>query len=137
MANINTRSRPGTIARRQKKIKEVVNHAIIHIHSTFNNTIVTLTRTNGETIAQESAGTIGYKGTKKSTPYAAQVAASKVLEIARKYGVKELDVKINGIGSGRSSILRTLEGSEFQILSIADVTAIAHNGCRPPKRPRG
>lgn len=125
------------ISRRKKKIKEVVAHALVHIYATFNNTIVTLTRLNGETLSWTSGGTIGYKGSKKSTPYAAQVATNRVLGIAKQYGVQSLEIKVKGIGPGRNSALRTLQSGEIKMISISDFTPIAHNGCRPPKRPRG
>ena len=119
-----------------KKIKIKVPSAILHVKATFNNTIVTLTKSNGDVIAQSSSGTIGYKGTKKATPYAAQLAAESVLKTASDYQVQELVVKVTGIGGGRNSVLRVVENSQIKILSIADVTPLPHNGCRPPKKPR-
>lgn len=119
-----------------KKIKTKVLSAVLHVKATFNNTIVSLTKPNGDVIGQSSSGTIGYKGTKKSTPYAAQLATEAVLKTAKDYQVQELVLKITGIGAGRNSVLRVVENSGIKILSIADVTPLPHNGCRPPKKPR-
>lgn len=121
---------------KRKKIKEVVSSGIVHIYATFNNTIITLSKMNGEVIAQSSAGTIGYKGAKKSTPYAAKLAMLNILETAKLFLVKEAEVKVKGIGSGRNSALKALETSNIKILAIYDVTPLPHNGCRPPKKPR-
>ena len=123
-------------AKSPKKIKIKVPSALLHVKATFNNTIVTLTKVNGDVIGQSSAGTIGYKGTKKSTPYAAQLATEAVLKKAVDYHVQELAIKLTGIGAGRNSVLRVIENSGLKVLSIADVTPLPHNGCRPPKKPR-
>lgn len=121
-----------------KKREKIIACGIIHIKSTFNNTIVTFSDLEGRVISggQSSAGKIGYKGTKKSTPYAAQLAISKILEIAKACQTKEVHIKIKGIGPGRNSVLRILENSPLDLLSVSDVTPLPHNGCRPPKRPR-
>ncbi len=118
----------------KKRIK--VESAIMHIKVSFNNTIVSLTSLNGDVFVQSSSGKIGYKGTKKSTPYAAQLATEAVLKSAKDYGVREIMIKVNGIGAGRNSVLRAVENSDLRVLSIADVTPLPHNGCRPPKKPR-
>ncbi len=110
---------------------------IAHIHASFNNTIVSITDPNGMVIAWASAGTIGYSGSKKSTPFAAQLAAEHVAKACVERGLKQVDVNVKGPGSGRESALRALQASGLQILSISDVTPVPHNGCRPPKRPRG
>lgn len=119
-----------------KKPKIKVPVAVLHIKATFNNTILSLTKPNGDVFVQASAGTIGYKGTKKSTPYAAQLATENVLKKAQECQVQELTVKVTGIGAGRNSVLRAIENSGLKITSIADVTPLPHNGCRPPKKPR-
>ena len=110
--------------------------AIVHVQSTFNNTIVTVTDTNGDTLCWGSAGTIGYSGSKKSTPFAAQRAAEQAAAAALKFGVKEVDVRVKGPGSGRESAVRALQASGLRVLTIEDVTPLPHNGCRPRKRRR-
>lgn len=120
----------------KKKIRKNVVKAVAHIKATFNNTIVTITDTNGATLCWESAGTIGYKGSRKSTPYAAQRAGERAAERARKFGVRELEVWIKGPGSGRESAVRALQASGLNVRAIQDVTPLPHNGCRPPKRRR-
>ncbi len=122
--------------RKKKKVKKVVPHAIANIYSTFNNTIVTITDPEGNTLAWASGGTVGYKGARKGTPFAAQKAAEKAVQLARDYGVQSVDVKIKGPGPGRESALRALHAAELKIKSIRDVTPIPHNGCRPRKRRR-
>ncbi|HMQ24125.1 MAG TPA: 30S ribosomal protein S11, partial [Planctomycetota bacterium] len=107
-----------------------------HIQATFNNTIITVTDTNGETLAWSSAGAIGYKGSRKSTPFAAQRAAEKVADAVRKMGVHEIDVKVKGPGSGRESAIRSLATSGLNVKVIEDVTPLPPNGRRPPKRRR-
>ena len=109
---------------------------IVHIQSTFNNTIVTITNLKGETVSWASAGSAGFKGARKSTPFAAQTAAEKAAIEAINIGIKSVYILIKGQGSGRETAIRALETSGFEISSIIDVTAIAHNGCRPPKRRR-
>lgn len=122
---------------RNKKVKLNFTRGIAHIHSSFNNTIVSVTDPAGKVIAWASAGTIGYTGAKKSTPFAAQLAAESVAKACIDRGLKQVDVLVKGPGSGRESALRALQASGLQVLSIADVTPVPHNGCRPPKRPRG
>jgi small subunit ribosomal protein S11 len=123
-------------APRKKKRKIHVTEAIAHIHSTFNNTIVTFTDLEGNTITWASGGTIGFKGSRKGTPYAAQQAALKAAQEAIRFGVKAVHVRVKGPGSGRESAIRALQTAGLEIRSIKDVTPIPHNGCRPPKRRR-
>ena len=119
-----------------KKVKKVVAKAVIHVKASFNNTIGTVTDPQGNTLCWSSAGSIGYKGSRKSTPFAAQRAAERAGEAANKFGVKEVDVKITGPGSGRESAVRALRQSGLEVKSIEDVTPVPHNGCRPKKRRR-
>ena len=120
----------------RKKIKKMVPQGQAHIFATFNNTIVTITDLNGNTISWASAGSAGFKGSRKSTPYAAQVAAEDAGKKAQDHGMKSLEVEVKGPGAGRESALRALQAIGFTITSIRDVTPIPHNGCRPPKRRR-
>ncbi len=121
----------------KKKEKKKVSKAIVHIHTTFNNTIVTITDTNGNTLTWESGGTVGFKGTRKSTPYAAQLAAQKAIKKAiNEYGVQEVEIWVKGPGAGRESALRAIISSDVKVNAIIDVTPIPHNGCRPPARRR-
>lgn len=122
---------------RSKKTKLNFTRGVAHIHSSFNNTIVSITDPTGKVIAWASAGTIGYTGAKKSTPFAAQVAAETVAKACLDRGLKQVDVLVKGPGSGRESALRALQAAGLQVLSIDDVTPVPHNGCRPPKRHRG
>ena len=122
---------------RKKKITKKVQNGVAHIQSTFNNTIVTITDMNGCTLTWASAGSLGIKGSKKSTPFAAQTAAEAAATKAKDYGVVKVDVEVKGPGPGRESAIRALQVAGLEILSIKDVTPIPHNGCRPPKRPRG
>jgi small subunit ribosomal protein S11 len=121
---------------KKKRIRKNVGKAIAHVNASFNNTIITITDGTGQVIAWDSAGTIGYKGSRKSTPFAAQRAAQKVSEKIRKMGVHELDVHVKGPGSGRESAIRSLAGAGIEIKSIEDMTPLPHNGCRPRKRRR-
>lgn len=123
--------------RRTKKVKRNFSRGVAHIHSTFNNTIVTITDEKGNVIAWSSAGALGYKGAKKSTPFAAQMAGEAAAKVAYDQGLRQLHVEVKGPGPGRESAIRALGAVGFQVLSIADTTPIPHNGCRPPKRPRG
>jgi small subunit ribosomal protein S11 len=123
-------------ARARKKVKKSVADAIAHIHASFNNTIVTITDRQGNTLAWASAGNAGFKGSRKSTPFAAQVAAERAGRAAQEFGVKNLEVRIKGPGPGRESAVRALNATGLKITAIADVTPIPHNGCRPPKRRR-
>lgn len=120
-----------------KKQKRIVTEGIVHILSTFNNTIVTITDKQGNTLVWESGGTVGFKGTRKSTPYAAQLAAQKAAKRAiQEYGLQEVEVRIKGAGAGRESALRAIHAAGLKIKAIRDVTPIPHNGCRPPARRR-
>jgi len=120
----------------KKKVKKSVNTGLVHIQSTFNNTIVTVTDMNGNVIAWSSAGAKGFKGSKKSTPFAAQVAAEDAAKKAMDQGVKSVGVLIKGPGAGRESAIRAIQAAGLKITMIKDVTPIPHNGCRPPKRRR-
>ena len=122
---------------RRKKERRVVERGAAHISSSFNNTIVTITDPQGNVISWSSAGALGYKGAKKGTPFAAQVAAEAAGKTAYDQGLRQLDVEVKGPGAGRESAVRALATLGFQVLSIEDNTPIPHNGCRPPKRPRG
>jgi small subunit ribosomal protein S11 len=123
-------------SRPTKKIKRDVSDGIVHISASFNNTIITITDRKGNTLAWATAGASGFRGSRKSTPFAAQVAAEKVGNIVKEYGVKNLDVRIKGPGPGRESAVRSLNNLGFKIVNIVDDTPIPHNGCRPPKRRR-
>jgi len=119
------------------KVKKVVaERAVVHIQATFNNTIITITDRSGATINWSSTGTAGFKGSKKSTPFAAQVASEKAAKKALEMGVKEVEVQVKGPGSGRESAVRALQTAGLKISVIRDVTPVPHNGCRPPKRRR-
>ncbi len=118
------------------KIKKNVTEGIAHIYATFNNTIVTISDRHGNTLCWASAGNSGFKGARKSAPFAAQIAAQECGQKAQEMGVKQLEVKIKGPGSGRESAVRSLNALGFEIRAIADITPIPHNGCRPPKRRR-
>ncbi|MDE5539610.1 MAG: 30S ribosomal protein S11 [Bacilli bacterium] len=122
--------------RRKRKVKKNIPEAVAHIHSTYNNTIVTITEKDGNVIAWASSGTIGYKGSKKKTPFAAGIAADSAAKAAMEQGVKKVDVVVKGLGSGRETAIRSLQAAGLEILSITDETPVPHNGCRPPKRPR-
>ena len=124
------------MAKSKKKIKRNVPRAIIHVQASFNNTIISVTDPNGEVICWDSAGTIGYKGSRKSTPFAAQKAAERVADKALKLGVREAEVKVKGPGAGRESAIRSLAANGIKIRVIEDRTPIPHNGCRPRKRRR-
>lgn len=120
----------------KKKVRRNVARGIAHIKASFNNTMVTITDSNGEVICWASAGTVGFKGTRKSTPFAAQRAGEQCAKAARKFGVIELEVRIKGPGSGRESAITALEAAGMRIQSIEDVTPLPHNGCRPAKKRR-
>jgi small subunit ribosomal protein S11 len=119
-----------------KKDKTNFVSGVVHIQSTFNNTIVTITNGNGDTVSWASAGSSGFKGARKSTPFAAQTAAEKAALEALSTGMKSVDILVKGQGSGRETAIRAIEGAGFEITSIQDITAVPHNGCRPPKRRR-
>ncbi len=120
----------------KKRIRRNVGKGIVHIKATFNNTLVTITDVNGDTLCQGSAGAIGFKGSRKSTPFAAQRAAERCASTARKFGVVELEVRVKGAGAGRESAITALQAAGMRIVSIEDVTPLPHNGCRPCKRRR-
>jgi len=119
-----------------RRDKSRLKNGVVHIKSTFNNTIVTITNTNGDTVSWASAGSSGFKGARKSTPFAAQTAAEKAALQAANVGIKSVAVFVKGQGSGRETAIRAIEGAGLDITSIKDITATAHNGCRPPKRRR-
>lgn len=119
-----------------RKDKSRLKNGIVHIQSTFNNTIVTITNVNGNTVSWASAGSSGFKGARKSTPFAAQTAAEKAALQAANVGIKSVDILVKGQGSGRETAIRAIEGAGLAITSIKDITATPHNGCRPPKRRR-
>jgi small subunit ribosomal protein S11 len=120
---------------RRRERKNIVS-GVAHVHASFNNTMVTITDAQGNTIAWSSAGTMGFKGSRKSTPYAAQIAAESAAQKAAEHGMRTVEVEVSGPGSGRESALRALQSAGFTVTSIRDVTPIPHNGCRPRKRRR-
>jgi small subunit ribosomal protein S11 len=132
MAKATKAAKKGTRRRERKSVP----HGVAHIQATFNNTIVTITDPVGGALCWSSAGRIGYKGSRKGTPYAAQLAARNAAEQAQEHGVRTVDVELKGPGAGRESAIRALAASGIEIKSIKDVTPIPHNGCRPPKRRR-
>ena len=119
-----------------KKIRRNVSRGIAHIKASFNNTVITITDMNGETLCWASAGTVGFKGSRKSTPFAAQRAGERAAELANKFGVRECEVRLKGPGSGRESAVRAIRGGGIDIKANEDVTPVPHNGCRPRKRRR-
>ena len=125
-----------TSSRTRKKIKREVSDGIAHIHASFNNTIITITDRNGNVLAWATSGGSGFRGSRKSTPFAAQIAAEKAGTTAKEYGMVNLEVRIKGPGPGRESAVRSLNNVGFKITNITDATPIPHNGCRPPKRRR-
>ncbi|MCB1722688.1 MAG: 30S ribosomal protein S11 [Chromatiaceae bacterium] len=125
-----------TPTRTRKKVKKVVTDGVAHIHASFNNTIITITDRQGNALCWATSGGSGFRGSRKSTPFAAQVAADRCGQMAKEYGVKNLDVNVKGPGPGRESAVRALNNAGFKITSISDVTPIPHNGCRPPKKRR-
>src|SRR5512147_276010 len=122
--------------RARKKAKKVVSEGIAHVHASFNNTIVTITDRQGNALSWATSGGAGFRGSRKSTPFAAQVAAEKAGRAAQEYGVKSVEVRIKGPGPGRESAVRSLNALGYKVTNIVDVTPIPHNGCRPPKRRR-
>lgn len=122
---------------RKKRVRKNIAKGVAHIHSTFNNTIVTITDEHGNVIAWSSAGALGYKGSRKSTPFAAQMAGEAAGKAAVDNGMKVIEVNVKGPGPGREAAVRSLQTAGLEITVINDVTPIPHNGCRPPKRPRG
>ncbi|MEI7932279.1 MAG: 30S ribosomal protein S11 [Alphaproteobacteria bacterium] len=124
---------PGRVKRRERKN---ITSGVAHVNATFNNTMITITDAQGNAISWSSAGTMGFKGSRKSTPYAAQMAAEDAAKKAMEHGLKTVEVNVAGPGSGRESALRALQAAGLVVTTIRDVTAIPHNGCRPPKRRR-
>ena len=120
----------------RKKVKKNVSDGIAHVHASFNNTIITITDRQGNTLSWATSGGAGFKGSRKATPFAAQVAAETAGKLAIEYGIKTLEVRITGPGPGRESSVRALNALGIKISSIADITPVPHNGCRPPKRRR-
>jgi small subunit ribosomal protein S11 len=129
-------TKPAQATRVKRRERKNITSGVAHVNATFNNTMITITDAQGNTIAWSSAGTKGFKGSRKSTPYAAQVAAEDAGRKAMEHGMRTLEVEVKGPGSGRESALRSLQAVGFMVTSIRDVTAIPHNGCRPPKRRR-
>lgn len=124
------------VGKKSRKEKKNVVHGIAHVHASFNNTLVTITDLEGNVVTWASAGSLGFKGSRKGTPFAAQQAASSAAVTARDHGLRSIDIRVKGPGSGRESAIRALQGAGVEIKSIRDVTPIPHNGCRPPKRRR-
>ena len=124
------------VAKTKKKTKRVVTDAIVHVQASFNNTVVTITDRQGNALSWATSGGAGLRGSRKSTPFAAQVAAEKAGRAAQEYGVKSVEVRIKGPGPGRESAVRSLNALGYKVTNIVDVTPIPHNGCRPPKRRR-
>ena len=122
---------------RKKRVKKNVPEGVVHIHATFNNTIVTITDKDGNAISWASSGGLGFKGSKKSTPFAAGLASEAAGKKAYDAGMRKVEVYVKGLGPGRETAIRSLQTAGLEITSISDVTPIPHNGCRPPKRPRG
>jgi small subunit ribosomal protein S11 len=120
-----------------RKVRKNVPLGVAHIHTTFNNTIVTITDMDGNAITWSSAGTLGFKGSRKSTPYAAQMSAEAAAKTAMDNGMLKVEVSVKGPGPGREAAIRSLQAAGLEITAIKDVTPVPHNGCRPPKRPRG
>ena len=122
--------------RTKKKVRKSVSDGVAHVHASFNNTIITITDRQGNALGWATAGGSGFRGSRKSTPFAAQVAADRVGQAVKEFGLKNLDVNVKGPGPGRESAVRALNNAGFKITSITDVTPIPHNGCRPPKKRR-
>ncbi|MCC2644435.1 MAG: ribosomal protein [Burkholderiales bacterium] len=129
-------TKANTASKVRKKVRKVVSEGVAHVHASFNNTIITITDRQGNALSWASSGAAGYKGSRKSTPFAAQIAAEKAGKVAQEYGIKTLDVRVQGPGPGRESSVRALNALGIKIVSISDITPIPHNGCRPPKRRR-
>jgi len=129
-------AKPAQGQRVKRRERKNITSGVAHVNATFNNTMITITDAQGNTIAWSSSGTKGFKGSRKSTPYAAQVAAEDAGRKAMEHGMRTIEVEVKGPGSGRESALRALQAVGFTVTSIRDVTAIPHNGCRPPKRRR-
>ena len=129
-------AKPKTATKAKRKEKKNISAGVVHVNSTFNNTLITISDAQGNVVSWSSAGMMGFKGSRKATPYAAQVAAEDAGRKAQDHGMKELDVRVKGPGSGRESALRALQSIGFIIKQINDITPIPHNGCRPPKKRR-
>ncbi len=123
-------------ARVRKKVKRNIAEGVVHVHASFNNTIITITDRQGNALTWATSGGAGFKGSRKSTPFAAQVAAERCADAVKEYGIKNLEVMVKGPGPGRESTIRALNAAGFRITNITDVTPIPHNGCRPPKKRR-
>ena len=121
---------------RKRRVKKNIETGIVHIHSTFNNTIVMITDSHGNALAWSSAGALGFRGSRKSTPFAAQMAAETASKVAMEHGLRSVDVTVKGPGSGREAAIRALQAAGLEVTAIRDVTPVPHNGCRPPKRRR-
>ncbi|AOV06542.1 MULTISPECIES: 30S ribosomal protein S11 [Sporosarcina] len=121
---------------RKRRVKKNIENGIAHIRSTFNNTIVTITDMQGNALSWSSAGALGFKGSRKSTPFAAQMAAETAAKVAMEHGLKNLEVTVKGPGAGREAAIRSLQAAGLEVTAIRDVTPVPHNGCRPPKRRR-
>jgi small subunit ribosomal protein S11 len=131
-----TATKPAAAPGKKKKEKRHVVHGVVHVHASFNNTLVTITDQEGNTVAWSSSGTLGFKGSRKGTPFAAQQAATTAATAAKDSGLRSVDIRVKGPGSGRESAIRAIQAVGIEIKSIRDVTPIPHNGCRPPKRRR-
>jgi small subunit ribosomal protein S11 len=129
-------AKPAAATRLRRRERKNITSGVAHVNASFNNTVITITDVQGNTIAWASSGSMGFKGSRKSTPFAAQMAAEDAGRKAQEHGMRTLEVQVRGPGSGRESALRALQSSGFMITSIRDVTPIPHNGCRPPKRRR-
>src|SRR5580698_1866469 len=136
MAETTGKAAAGAKAAQKKRIRKGVTRGIAYIKATFNNTMITITDTNGETLSWASAGTVGFKGARKSTPFAAGRAAENAAQQARKHGMLEIEVKVKGPGAGREQAILNLQNAGLKISGIEDVTPLPHNGCRPPKKRR-
>ena len=130
------KAKPGG-RRPRKRDRKNVSTGVVHIKSSFNNTIVTITATAGNAISWASSGAVGFKGSRKSTPYAAQQAAERAANAATEHGLRRVEVQVKGPGSGRDTAVRSIQNTGIEVTSIKDVTPVPHNGCRPPKRRRG
>ncbi|MCF7926383.1 MAG: 30S ribosomal protein S11 [Candidatus Izimaplasma sp.] len=130
-------NKKNTKKRKKRRVRKNIPSGIAHIHSTFNNTIITVTDKKGNAIAWSSAGALGYKGSRKSTPFAAQLASEAAAKAAMEHGVQKVEVSVKGPGPGREAAIRALQTAGLDISSIKDVTAYPHNGCRPPKKAHG
>ena len=128
--------KPKAAARTRKKVKKNVVDGVAHVHASFNNTIITITDRQGNTLAWATSGGSGFRGSRKSTPFAAQVAADRVGQVVKEYGRKNVEVRVKGPGPGRDAAVRALNNAGFRVTSISDVTPIPHNGVRPPKKRR-